>query len=43
MTVTDFGAPAEACNALVATGLDVPAFWDLVVDSYERAAATMPA
>ena len=43
MTVTDFSAPAEAQNALVATGIDVPAFWDLVVDSYKRAAASMPA
>jgi purine nucleosidase len=43
MTVTDFAAPAGSQNALVATGIDVPAFWDLVVDGYERAAAAMPA
>jgi purine nucleosidase len=36
MTVTDFAAPAQACNALVALTVDRPAFWDLVLDAYAR-------
>jgi purine nucleosidase len=39
MTVTDFGGPAEARNALVAMRMDEPAFWDLVLSAY----ATIPA
>jgi purine nucleosidase len=42
MTVTDFSAPPAQCNALVAMGIDVPGFWDLVLDGYERVAAGMP-
>ena len=36
MTVTDFTAPAHTRNALVAMSIDVPAFWDLVLDAYRR-------
>jgi inosine-uridine nucleoside N-ribohydrolase len=43
MTVTDFSAPVTAHNALVATSVDVAAFWDLVLDAYGRAAAAMAA
>lgn len=42
MTVTDFAAPAQRWNALVATGIDVPRFWDTALDSYTHAASTMP-
>ncbi len=42
MTVTDFEAPAQRCNALVAMSIDVAGFWELVLDSYARAAAGMP-
>jgi purine nucleosidase len=42
MTVTDFAAPPAAWNALVAMGIDVPGFWDLVLDGYARVAAGMP-
>jgi purine nucleosidase len=38
MTVTDFMAPENARNALVAMSVDVPGFWDLVLDSYARVA-----
>ena len=41
MTVTDFDPPAADRNALVATGIDVTGFWDLVLDSYARVAAGM--
>jgi purine nucleosidase len=41
MTVTDFDAPPAERNALVAAGIDVTAFWDLVLDSYARVAAGM--
>jgi len=41
MTVTDFGAPASARNALVAMSVDAPAFWDLVLGALQRAAAAM--
>lgn len=34
MTVTDFRAPPEACNALIATAIDVPGFWDTVLACY---------
>jgi purine nucleosidase len=36
MTVTDFAAAPGERNALVALSIDVPAFWDLVFDSYAR-------
>jgi purine nucleosidase len=36
MTVTDFAPQEYAYNAQVATAIDVPAFWDLVLDSYRR-------
>jgi inosine-uridine nucleoside N-ribohydrolase len=39
MTVTDFTAPEGERNALVAMSVDVPAFWDLVLDSYARTPA----
>jgi purine nucleosidase len=42
MTVTDFRALPQAHNALVATEIDVDGFWDLVLDSFARAAATVP-
>lgn len=42
MTVTDFAAPAQRRNALVATGIDVPRFWDTTLDSYTRAASALP-
>jgi purine nucleosidase len=42
MTVTDFAAPARQWNALVATGIDVPRFWDTALDSYARAASALP-
>jgi len=42
MTVTDFAAPAQRWNALVATGIDVPRFWDTALDSYARAASALP-
>ncbi len=44
MTVTDFGAPADTRNALVAMSIDVPAFWDAVLGAYQRIpAAAEPA
>jgi len=43
MTVTDFAAPPAEFNALVATGIDVSGFWDLVLDGYARVAAGMAA
>lgn len=42
MTVTDFRASPEHRNALVATTIDVPAFWDSVLDAYTALAATLP-
>jgi purine nucleosidase len=42
MTVTDFAAPAQQWNALVATGIDVPRFWDTTMDSYARTTAGLP-
>jgi purine nucleosidase len=39
MTVTDFAAPEAERNALVAMSVDVPAFWDLVLDAYARTPA----
>jgi purine nucleosidase len=41
MTVTDFTAPADARNALVAMSVDVPAFWDLVLSAYQRIPAAL--
>jgi purine nucleosidase len=38
MTVTDFHAAPADCNALVAITIDVPAFWDSVLDVYARIA-----
>ena len=43
MTVTDFAADPGARNALVATSVDVPAFWDLVLDAYARIPAAVAA
>lgn len=42
MTVTDFDAPAERCNAAVATVLDTEAFWNRVLTAFERVAAQLP-
>jgi purine nucleosidase len=36
MTVTDFAPQEYAYNAQVATAIDVPAFWDLVLGAYRR-------
>jgi purine nucleosidase len=36
MTVTDFRAPRATRNTLVATTIDVPAFWDSVHEAYSR-------
>jgi len=41
MTVTDFRAAPADCNALVATTIDVPAFWDSVLSAYGRLASRM--
>jgi purine nucleosidase len=43
MTVTDFNAAADECNARVAVGIDADAFWDLVLDAYGRVAAGLGA
>jgi purine nucleosidase len=43
MTVTDFRAPEATCNALVATTIDVPAFWDAVISAYAAVAGSLPA
>ena len=42
MTVTDFTAPGEEHNALVAQHLDVDSFWDLVVDAFRRVEENLP-
>ena len=39
MTVTEFGAQATECNALVATSIDVPGFWEMVIAAW----AALPA
>ena len=39
MTVTDFEAGSDDCNARVAVAIDAGGFWDLVLDAYRRAAA----
>ena len=36
MTVTDFRAPAQARNALVATSVDAARFWELVIAAWAR-------
>ncbi|GAA1635820.1 nucleoside hydrolase [Nonomuraea maheshkhaliensis] len=41
MTVTDFKVGDRTANALVATAVDVPAFWDLVVGAYEKLAVRL--
>jgi purine nucleosidase len=41
MTVTDFTAPAELRNALVATTIAVPAFWEDVLAAYAIVAAAI--
>jgi purine nucleosidase len=41
MTVTDFRAPRDVCNAVVAMGIDSDALWDLVLSSYARVADCM--
>ncbi len=41
MTVTDFRGPRQDWNAQVAVEFDAPAFWDVVVEAYSRAAAAM--
>jgi purine nucleosidase len=43
MTVTDFAPQEYAYNAQVATAIDVPAFWDLVLDAYHRIPAAAQA
>jgi purine nucleosidase len=43
MTVADFNAADDACNARVAVSIDAGAFWDLVLDAYARVAAELGA
>ena len=43
MTVTDFNAADDACNARVAVSINAGAFWDLVLDAYARVAAELGA
>ena len=43
MTVTDFRAPVDDRNALVAMAIDVRGFWDRVIGAYENVAAAMNA
>jgi purine nucleosidase len=43
MTVTDFHAPAERCNAQVAMSIDVPGFWDIVFAAWSRLPAAQQA
>ena len=42
MTLTDFRSGPQNHNALVATTINVPAFWDSVLDTYTALAATLP-
>jgi purine nucleosidase len=42
MTVTDFSAAPADCNARVAVAIDAAGFWDVVLDAYARAAASLP-
>ncbi|WP_206068992.1 nucleoside hydrolase [Nonomuraea composti] len=41
MTVTDFRLRDRRANALVATAVDVSAFWDLVIGAYEKLATRL--
>lgn len=43
MTVTDFDAPADRHNALVAVRLDTAAFWNVVMDGFQRVAQGLSA
>jgi purine nucleosidase len=43
MTVTEFGARAGEPNALVATSIEVPRFWDEVIAAWARVPAAQPA
>ena len=43
MTVTEFGAQAGECNALVVTSIEVPGFWDAVIAAWARVPAAQPA
>ena len=43
MTVTEFGAPAGEHNALVATSIEVPGFWDAVIAAWARVPPAQPA
>jgi len=43
MTVTEFGAPAGERNALVATSIEVPGFWDAVIAAWARVPPAQPA
>jgi len=43
MTVTDFRAPAQARNALVATSVDAARFWDTVIAAWARVPAAQTA
>jgi purine nucleosidase len=42
MTVTEFRSAPQTRNALVATTINVRAFWDSVLDTYTALAATLP-
>lgn len=42
MTVTDFDAPADRHNALVAVRLDTAGFWNVMEDSFRRVARQVP-
>jgi purine nucleosidase len=41
MTVTDFTAPVDECNARVAVRIDIERFWDVVLNAYGRVAAAL--
>ena len=43
MTVTEFRAQAGDRNALVATSIEVPGFWDTVIAAWARVPAAQPA
>jgi purine nucleosidase len=42
MTVTDFQAPAQYRNALVAMSVDAARFWDTVIAAWARIPAAQP-
>lgn len=42
MTVTDFDAPADRHNALVAVRLDTTGFWTVIEDAFRRVAHQLP-